>query len=76
MALAISGLGILFGAVYGVKRKVNDNTRQISINKETIKNKIIRPITRANPLEILQVRLAKGEITVEEFEILERKLKS
>ncbi|WP_428326945.1 hypothetical protein [Nitrosopumilus sp.] len=76
MALAIGGLGILFGAVYGVKRKVNDNTRQISINKETIKNKIIKPITRTNPLEILQIRLAKGEITIEEFETLEKKLKS
>ncbi|KFM16274.1 Short domain protein [Marine Group I thaumarchaeote SCGC AAA799-B03] len=75
MILAIGGLGILFGAVYGVKRKVNDNTRQISINKETIKNKIIKPITRTNPLEILQIRLAKGEITIEEFESLEKKLK-
>lgn len=76
MALAIGGLGVLFGAVYGVKRKVNDNTRQISINKETLKNIIIKPITRSNPLEILKVRLAKGEITIEEFERLEMKLKS
>lgn len=74
MILALGGLGILFGAVYGVKRKVNDNTRQISINKETIKNKIIKPITRSNPLDILQTRLAKGEITIEEFERLESKL--
>ncbi|KFM20043.1 Short domain protein [Marine Group I thaumarchaeote SCGC AAA799-P11] len=75
MMLAIGGFGLLFGAVYGVKRKVNDNTRQISINKDTIKNKIIKPITRTNPLEILQIRLAKGEITIEEFESLEKKLK-
>ncbi|AFS80860.1 hypothetical protein NKOR_04870 [Candidatus Nitrosopumilus koreensis AR1] len=74
MILAIGGLGILFGAVYGVKKKVNDNTRQISINKETIKNRIIKPITRSNPLEIIQIRLAKGEITIEEFERLESKL--
>ncbi|MCE2506552.1 MAG: SHOCT domain-containing protein [Nitrosopumilaceae archaeon] len=74
MILAIGGLVILFGAVYGVKRKVNDNTRQISINKETIRNKIIKPITRTNPLEILKIRLAKGEISLEEFERLERKL--
>lgn len=76
MILAIGGLGILFGAVYGVKRKVNDNTRQISINKETIKNKFIKPITRTNPLEILQMRLVKGEISLEEFEMLEKKLQS
>ena len=60
MILAIGGLGILFGAVYGIKRKVNDNTRQISINKDIIKNKIIKPITRTNPLDILQMRLVKG----------------
>ena len=61
MVLAIGGLGILFGAVYGIKRKVNDNTRQISINTESIKNKIIKPITRTNPIDILQIRLAKGD---------------
>ncbi len=76
MILAIGGLGILFGAVYGIKRNVNDNTRQISINKDTIKNKIIKPITRTNPLNILQIRLAKGEISLEEFEALEKKLQS
>ena len=76
MVLAIGGLGILFGAVYGIKRKVNDNTRQISINTESIKNKIIKPITRTNPLDILEIRLAKGEISLEEFERLEKKLKS
>ena len=76
MILAIGGLGILFGAVYGIKRKVNDNTRQISINKDIIKNKIIKPITRTNPLDILQMRLAKGEISLEEFERLEKKLQS
>jgi hypothetical protein len=74
MILAIGGLGILFGAVYGIKRKVNDNTRQISINKNSIKNKIIKPITRTTPIEILQTRLAKGEISFEEFERLEKKL--
>lgn len=76
MILAIGGLGILFGAVYGIKRKVNDNTRQISINKESIKNKIMKPISRTTPLQILQIRLAKGDITLEEFEKLENKLKS
>ena len=75
VSLAIAGLGILFGAVYGVKRQVDSNSRQISLNREVIKKKIIRPITRANPKEILQMRLVKGEITLEEFENLERKLK-
>jgi hypothetical protein len=74
ITLAIAGLGILFGAVYGVKRQVDDNSRQISINKDTIRKKIIRPIRGSNPKEILQMRLAKGEITLEEFEKLKLKL--
>lgn len=74
ITLAITGLGILFGAVYGVKRQVDNNSRQISINKDTIRKKIIRPIRGSNPKEILQMRLAKGEITLEEFEKLKLKL--
>lgn len=72
--LAIIGLGILFGAVYGVKRKVDDNSKQISINKETIKKRIILPMIRDSPKNILQTRLAKGEITIEEYEKLRSKL--
>ena len=37
ITLAIAGLGILFGAVDGVKRQVDNNSRQISINKDTIR---------------------------------------
>jgi len=73
ISLAIAALGILFGAVYGVKRQVDNNSRQISINKDTIRKKIIRPIMGSNPKEIIQTRLAKGEITLEEYEQLERK---
>ncbi|QUC65670.1 SHOCT domain-containing protein [Nitrosopumilus sp. K4] len=72
--LAIGGLGILFGAVYGVKKKVDDNSKQISINKDTIRKRIINPLMGNNPYDILQTRLAKGEITLEEFDMLERKL--
>jgi len=75
ISLAVSSLGILFGAVYGVKRKVDNNSRQILINKDTIRKKIIKPIMGTSPLDILQTRLAKGEISLEEFENLEKKLK-
>ncbi len=75
MSLAIAALGILFGAVYGVKRQVDNNSRQISINKDVIRKKIIHPIMGSSPLDILQIRLAKGEISLEEFEDLEKKLK-
>ena len=69
ISLAIAGLGILFGAVYGIKIKVDSNSRQISINKDTIR-RIIHPIIGSNPLEIIQTRLAKGEISLEEYEKL------
>ena len=74
MVLAIAGLGILFGAVYGVKIKVDDNSKLISINRETIRKKIIQPIIGSNPKEILKTRLAKGEITLEEYEKIKSKL--
>jgi len=67
-------LVILFGAVYGVKRQVDNNSKQISINKDTIRKKIISPILGSTPKEILQTRLAKGEITLDEYEKLRIKL--
>ena len=74
ISLAIAGLGILFGAVYGVKRQVDNNSRQISINKDTLRRKIINTILGSNPKEIIQTRLAKGEITLEEYDKLKTKL--
>lgn len=75
VSLAVAGLGILFAAVYGIKRKVDNNSRQISINRDIIKKKIIRPIMRNSPQEILQMRLARGEISLEEYEKLKAKLR-
>ena len=74
IALAIAGLGILFGAVYGIKRQVDNNSKRISINRETIRKKIIQPIIGSNPKDILQARLAKGNITLEEYEKIKSKL--
>ena len=74
LVLAVGGLGILFGAVYGVKKKVDDNSKQISVNKDTIRKRIINPLFGSNTSDILQTRLAKGEITLEEYDVLERKL--
>ncbi len=74
IALAVTGLGILFGAVYGIKRQVDGNSKRISINRETIRRKIIQPIIGSNPKDILQARLAKGEITLEEYEKIKSKL--
>jgi len=74
ISLAIAGLGILFGAVYGIKRQVDGNSRQISINKDSLRRKIISPILRSSPKEIIRTRLAKGEITLEEYDKLKAKL--
>jgi len=40
MLLALGGLGILFGAVYGVKRRVDSNIEQISENKIKLEKKV------------------------------------
>ncbi len=60
--------------VDGVKRNVDSNSRQISINRDMLRKKFITPIMGANPKEILQTRLAKGEITLEEYEKIKSKL--
>ena len=72
--LALTALGTLFGAVYLVKRQADSNTRQILLNKNIIRKKILDPILRSNPKEIIQRRLAKGEITFEEYDRLKSKL--
>jgi len=72
--VAITALVILFGTVYGVKRNVDNNSRQISINRDTIRRKIIQPIIGSNPKGILQTRLAKGDITLEEYDKIKSKL--
>ena len=74
ISLSVAALGILFGAVYGVKRQVDSNSKQISLNKYTIRKKILNPILGLNPKEIIQTRLAKGEISLEEYERLKIKL--
>lgn len=76
LMFALGGLGILFSAVYGIKRKVDHNSRLININRHTIKNKIIKPLWGQNSLEIIQIRLAKGEITPHEYDELKTRLGS
>ncbi len=74
MGLAIGGLAILFGAVYGIKRKVDTNSKHISINKDIIRKKLLSPLVDSNPIGIIQTRLAKGEITIDEYDKLKEKL--
>lgn len=74
IGLALGGLAILFGAVYGIKRKVGDNPKGIPINKRTIRKKILSSIIQPKPRDIIQRRLAIGEITMAEYEQLCQKL--
>jgi hypothetical protein len=85
MLLALGGLGILFGAVYGIKRKVdnnsiqivknkndiqkqvNKNSEQISQNRFWLKNKLMNFRKRKEPIEVIKDRLAKGEISVDQY---------
>jgi hypothetical protein len=74
ISLAVAALGILFGTVYVVKRQADSNTRQIQLNRNVIRKKILNPILGSSPKEIIQKRLAKGEITIEEYDRLKLKL--
>ena len=74
IGLAIGGMVVLFGAVYGIKKKTDINSKHISLNRDTIRRKIFSPIIDSNPMGIIQARLAKGEITIREYEKLKQKL--
>ena len=74
ISLTIASLGILFGAVYGVKRKVDHNSKQISLNRNILQNKFIRPLIRNDPQTILKTRLAKGQISIQEYEKLKSRI--
>ena len=93
MLLALGGLGILFGAVYGVKRRVDNNTVQIAENKTKLekkvsnnseqisqnrfwlKKKLMSLKSGEEPVTVIKERLAKGEISVDEYYKLLRALK-
>jgi hypothetical protein len=74
LGLVLGGMAILFGAVYGIKRKSDGNTKRVLINKNIIGKKLLTTIIQPNPKEILQKRLAIGEITINEYEHLCKKL--
>ena len=74
ISLVVASLGILFGAVYGVKRKVDHNSKQISLNRNILQKKFIRPLIGNDPHAILKTRLAKGQISIQEYEKLKSKI--
>ena len=70
--LTIGGLTILLGAVYGIKKLID--SKHLSVKKDLIKPNFITSFSRSNPTGIIQTRLAKGEITIEEYEKLRERL--
>jgi len=74
MIFALGGLGILFGAVYGIKRKADTNYTEISKNRESIRGKMFGAIRSNSPLDVIRERLAKGEITIDDYNKLKRTL--
>ena len=74
VGFVLGGLSVLFGSVYVIKRKIDGNFKSISLNKNIIKQKIISPIFYSNTTRIIRTRLAKGEISIEEYENLKQKL--
>lgn len=73
LVFTIIGFGLLFGATYGIKRRTEENSKIIPINKNAIK-KFFTFSVGSKPSKIIQARLAKGEITLEEYEKLKEKL--
>jgi len=72
--LALGGLAVLFTAVYGIKRKVDTNSENISQNRESIKKKMFGSLFGKDPIDVVRNRLANGEITIEEYNQLKKTL--
>ena len=72
--LALGGLAVLFTAVYGIKNKVDTNSENISKNCESIKKKMFGALLGKDPIDVINNRLARGEITVEEYNQLKKAL--
>ncbi|HEU05043.1 MAG TPA: hypothetical protein ENH95_08050 [Nitrosopumilus sp.] len=74
LGLTLGGLAILFGAIYGIKRKADTNYENISKNHESMKKKMFGALHWNNPGDIIKNRLAYGEITVKEYSALKKAL--
>jgi len=71
MFFALGGLGVLFSAVYGIKKRVDSNSDQIEKNKIRLQRKTSN---NSNAMDILQNRLANGEISIRKYKKLRKAL--
>ena len=74
LGLTLGGMAVLFGAIYGIKRKVDTNSKNITQNRESIRKKVFGAILNNNPEDVIKNRLAHGEITVSEYNDLKKAL--
>ena len=74
LSLALVSVAVLFGATYGIKRKVDANYKNISENRTSIRKKMFGSILGRSPEDIIKNRLAYGEITVTEYNNLRNAL--
>jgi len=54
LGLTLGGLAILFGAIYGIKTKVDSNSENISKNRESIKKKVFGVLHWSNPEDVIK----------------------
>ena len=74
LGLTLGGLAILFGAIYGIKRKVDTNSENVSKNRKSIKKKLFAALHWNSPEDVIKNRLVHGEISVKEYSALKRVL--
>ncbi len=74
LSLALGGVAILFGATYGIKRKVDINSKNISQNHVSIR-KMFDSLRGYSPMDVIKNRLAHGEISINQYTKLKKALR-
>lgn len=75
IGLVLGGLGVLFAAIYGIKRHAGKRSNKIFKNDDKEKTELFGSYLRHDPFEVIKSRLAQGEITIDEYYELRRALK-
>lgn len=71
LSLALGGVAVLFGATYGIKRKVDTDSKNISQNRASVR-KMFGSILGYSPMDVIKNRLARGEISINQYTRLKK----
>lgn len=71
LSLALGGVAVLFGATYGIKRKVDTDSKNISQNRASVR-KMFGFILGYSPMDVIKNRLARGEISINQYTRLKK----